>query len=299
LVVRQRSNTPGGSEAEQAAAADRAAGRWAKISPPTPYLEEIKEIFAAASDADEIHPIVVKLADLQAWDELAYVFGSEFACRIAKIDGIILPPDNIPSPRKIAKVLHVQDGEHVRTTVWDRNGAKTDLATAALPKELARHPSRKETAAASAGSRPEPAAAASLDELLGQPAAANEEVAAIPARKVRRGRPLAMDEFHKGKLVGLMTYGLTFRQAAAMLGVDHKTVLNTMKRDAELAVEVADARLAAVARPLMKIIAESERSWRAATWLVKYLERRMAFAQEETPEERAERWENRDPLLKG
>jgi cytidylate kinase len=124
-------------------------------------------------------------------------------------------------------------------------------------------------------------------------------VAAIPARKVRRGRPLAMDEFHKGKLVGLMTYGLTFRQAAAMLGVDHKTVLNTMKRDAELAVEVADARLAAVARPLMKIIAESERSWRAATWLVKYLERRMAFAQEETPEERAERWENRDQLLKG
>ena len=33
------------------------------------------------------------------------------------------------------------------------------------------------------------------------------------ARPVRRGRPIKLDDFAKGRLLGLMSYGLSFRQA--------------------------------------------------------------------------------------
>jgi hypothetical protein len=69
----------------------------------------------------------------------------------------------------------------------------------------------------------------------------------IPARAVRRGRPVALDELAKGRLLGLMSMGLSFRQAAAQLGVHHQTLLNTLKRDEELAQQVSEARLGNVA----------------------------------------------------
>jgi hypothetical protein len=108
----------------------------------------------------------------------------------------------------------------------------------------------------------------------------------IPARTVRRGRPVALDELAKGRLLGLMSYGLSFRQAAAQLGVHHQTLLNTLKRDEELAQQISEARLDAISQPLLTVVQASRTNWRAAAWLAKFLEERRVRSYESTPEER-------------
>ena len=108
----------------------------------------------------------------------------------------------------------------------------------------------------------------------------------IPARAVRRGRPVALDELAKGRLLGLMSMGLSFRQAAAQLGVHHQTLLNTLKRDEELAQQVSEARLDAISQPLLTVVQASRTNWRAAAWLARFLEERRVRSYEDTPEER-------------
>jgi hypothetical protein len=108
----------------------------------------------------------------------------------------------------------------------------------------------------------------------------------IPSRTVRRGRPPALDDIAKGRLLGLMSYGLSFRQAAAQLGVHHQTLLNLMKRDPEFAQQVSEARLDAISQPLLTIVQASRTSWRAAAWLARFLEERRVRNLETTPEER-------------
>jgi hypothetical protein len=113
------------------------------------------------------------------------------------------------------------------------------------------------------------------------------DAANVPIRPVRRGRPIVLDDLAKGKLLGLMSYGLSFRQAAAQLGVHHQTLLNAMKRDEEFAAQVSEARLSAISQPLLTVIQASRTSWRAAAWLAKFLDDRRARNYETTPEERA------------
>lgn len=119
---------------------------------------------------------------------------------------------------------------------------------------------------------------------------ANTEISAeslaIPNRPLRRGRPPALDDVAKGRLLGLMSYGLSFRQAAAQLGVHHQTLLNAMKRDEQFAQQVAEARLDAISQPLLTVVKASRTSWRAAAWLAKYLDERQWKLSETTPEER-------------
>jgi hypothetical protein len=82
-----------------------------------------------------------------------------------------------------------------------------------------------------------------------------------------------------------MAYGLSFRQAAAQLGVHHQTLLNAMKRDEQFAQQVSEARLDAISQPLMTVVQASRTSWRAAAWLAKFLEERRTRSYEYTPEE--------------
>ena len=107
----------------------------------------------------------------------------------------------------------------------------------------------------------------------------------IPIRSLRRGRPPALDDMAKGRLLGLMAYGLSFRQAAAQLGVHHQTLLNAMKRDEQFAQQVAEARLDAISQPLLTVVKASRTSWRAAAWLANYLNERRLSTYETTPEE--------------
>ena len=113
-----------------------------------------------------------------------------------------------------------------------------------------------------------------------------QEAEIIPARPVRRGRPSVLDDLAKGRLLGLIAYGLSFRQAAAQLGIHHVTILNQMKRDEQFAQQVSEARLDAISQPLITVVRASRTSWRAAAWLAKFLDERHKRIPESTPEER-------------
>jgi hypothetical protein len=77
---------------------------------------------------------------------------------------------------------------------------------------------------------------------------------------------------------------MSLRQAAAVLGVSHTTIRNTLQADATLAEEITAARFQAQLQPLACVIREARRSWKAATWLLKYLDHKIA-THEETPDE--------------
>ena len=111
---------------------------------------------------------------------------------------------------------------------------------------------------------------------------------AIAAAQVRRGRPRAFDEHAKGQLAALLSVGMSMRQAASLLGVSHTTIQNTLKADPALTDEITAARFQAQLHPLACIIREARRSWKAATWLLKYLDQKLA-THEETPDERRQR----------
>jgi hypothetical protein len=106
-----------------------------------------------------------------------------------------------------------------------------------------------------------------------------------PVRAVRRGRPAVIDDVAKGRVLGLMAFGLSFRQAAAQLRVHHQTLLNAMKRDEPFAQQVAEARLDAVSQPLVTVVQAARTNWRAAAWLAKFLSDRQTRIYETTPEE--------------
>jgi hypothetical protein len=61
--------------------------------------------------------------------------------------------------------------------------------------------------------------------------------------------------------------GLSLRQAAAMVGCHHTTIVKLMQRDEEFAQRVDIAEEVGHAKPLMRIIKASRKSWRAAAWL--------------------------------
>jgi hypothetical protein len=131
-----------------------------------------------------------------------------------------------------------------------------------------------------AGQQIAPADADSADPL--------EELLARALSRPRRGRPATFDEHNKGKLVALLSLGMSLRQAASVLGVSHGTIHNTLKADPALAEEITAARFQAQLQPLACVIREARRSWKAATWLLKYLDAKIA-THEETPDERRAR----------
>jgi hypothetical protein len=104
------------------------------------------------------------------------------------------------------------------------------------------------------------------------------------------GRPSVFDDHSRGKLVALLALGLSVRQSATVLGVSHPTILRALAADQELREEVTAARYQAQLQPLGCVIREAQRSWRAATWLLKYMDGKLA-GHEETPDEKRERQE--------
>jgi hypothetical protein len=106
--------------------------------------------------------------------------------------------------------------------------------------------------------------------------------------QAKRGRPAAFDDHARGKLVALLALGLSVRQSATVLGVSHPTVLRALNADPDLREEVAAARYQAQLQPLGCVIREAQRSWRAATWLLKYMDGKLS-GHEETPDEKRER----------
>jgi hypothetical protein len=82
--------------------------------------------------------------------------------------------------------------------------------------------------------------------------------------------------------------GLSLRQSGAALGMSHVAISKELKRNPELTEQVTAARFQAQIEPLLVILRESKRSWRAATWVVNYLQKQIR-EREETREEAFER----------
>jgi len=96
----------------------------------------------------------------------------------------------------------------------------------------------------------------------------------VPPRAVQRGRPPVIDEACKSRIVSLISYGMSLRQAAARVGVHHTSLLKAMDRDEQFADQVAAARFDAGAQPLLTVIRASRSNWRAAAWLAQHLGQR-------------------------
>jgi hypothetical protein len=106
--------------------------------------------------------------------------------------------------------------------------------------------------------------------------------------EARVGRKHVFDDFLRGRLVSLLAMGLSLRQAGAALGMSHVAISKELKRNPELTEQVTAARFQAQIEPLLVILRESKRSWRAATWVVNYLQKQIR-EREETREEAFER----------
>lgn len=116
-----------------------------------------------------------------------------------------------------------------------------------------------------------PAAGRQLSEL---PATVREGLALIDEARPPRnlgGRPRVIDDVAKIKIATLMATGASLRQVAGFLGVSHSTVSAAIAADPALKQEIDAARQRAVLHPLACIVRESGRNWKAAAWLMDYL----------------------------
>jgi hypothetical protein len=105
-------------------------------------------------------------------------------------------------------------------------------------------------------------------------------------RRSNRGRPTVIDEPMKARIATLMGAGLSLRQAAACLGINHTTISRAVLHDKQLKHDIDCARTRATLHPLACILREAGRNWKAAVWLLDHLEK-IAY-HEKTPLERAE-----------
>jgi len=86
----------------------------------------------------------------------------------------------------------------------------------------------------------------------------------------RGGRPTVLTPELKEKLEMLLAVGMSRRQASAYVGIDHTTVVKAAARDPEFRLSLKIAEEQAMVNPLLTIISESRKNWRAAAWLLKY-----------------------------
>lgn len=88
----------------------------------------------------------------------------------------------------------------------------------------------------------------------------------------------------EGTISQVLTYvacGYSLRQAAAAVGRSHATFVKLKQRDPQFAARLLQHRELARDKPLQALLKASEHSWRAAAWLLKYLD-----GQERTPRAR-------------
>ena len=76
------------------------------------------------------------------------------------------------------------------------------------------------------------------------------------------------------RLLTCLSLGLSMRQAASLIGCHQSTLVKRAKRDPALAKKIEHARMQARSEPLMQVYRASRNSWRAAAWLVSYLDSR-------------------------
>ena len=88
----------------------------------------------------------------------------------------------------------------------------------------------------------------------------------------KRNQPLTLTE--EDRFLLCLSLGQSMRQAAATIGVHHTTLVKRAKRDDKFARAIALAKQRARNDPLLAVRQASQKSWRAAAWLLNYLDRR-------------------------
>jgi hypothetical protein len=67
-----------------------------------------------------------------------------------------------------------------------------------------------------------------------------------------------------------LEFGLTREQSAAHVGVGRHTIYRAMKNDPEFAERVLRAEIMCNVHPILVIRKASQKSWRAASWLLRH-----------------------------
>ena len=108
----------------------------------------------------------------------------------------------------------------------------------------------------------------------GEGTEAGEEVDYIPRVRSpgpysRGGRPTVLTPPVKEEICKLLSIGLSRRQAAAWLAIDHSVISRLAAKDEDFALSLARAEELAHVQPMMVLAAAARKSWRAAAWLLK------------------------------
>lgn len=86
----------------------------------------------------------------------------------------------------------------------------------------------------------------------------------------RGGRPTVFSPELRERIEMLLSVGMSRRQASAYVGIDPTTLVKAAARDPEFAVSLRIAEEQASVNPLLTIISESRKNWRAAAWLLNH-----------------------------
>ena len=89
-----------------------------------------------------------------------------------------------------------------------------------------------------------------------------------PGPYSRGGRPTVLTPPVKEEICKLLSIGLSRRQAAAWLDIDHSIISRLAARDEDFARSITRAEELAAVQPMMVMAAASRKNWRAAAWML-------------------------------
>ena len=102
-----------------------------------------------------------------------------------------------------------------------------------------------------------------------------------PGPYSRGGRPKVLTPAVKEELCKLLSIGLSRRQAAAWLDIDHSTISHMAGRDEDFARSITRAEELASVQPMMVMASAARKSWRAAAWMITHNQKRQPVLTEE------------------
>ncbi len=106
----------------------------------------------------------------------------------------------------------------------------------------------------------------------------------------RGGRPAVITPTVREQICTLLSVGFSRRQAAAYVDIDQSTIHRTAKRDPEFAMQLRRAEEKALLQPMLTVISQAQKNWRAAAWLIRYKgQPAIELTEEEKEEQHQER----------
>ena len=92
----------------------------------------------------------------------------------------------------------------------------------------------------------------------------------------------------KKEICKLLSIGLSRRQAASWLDIDHSTISHMAARDEDFARSITRAEELASVQPMMVMAAASRKNWRAAAWMLTHNLKRQPVLTEEEKNQKVE-----------